>query len=174
VRFQKGQNRRWAGGFGRNGVEKSHHNSQAPSTDQQQCSPPLSGRTSYARAIRGFDPQFRDTLVREITTTIATLSQLEDAKICAIRTGETLDALEHCLIATATLCPAFDTPSELRTFSESLAKRICRMVAQMRADPTSKQSISSGFARRATHEIRRSIAPSNAGEAAPASKEAAK
>jgi hypothetical protein len=73
--------------------------------------------------------------VREITITIATLSQLEDAKICAIRTGETLAALERCLIATATLCPAFDTPSELRTFSESLAKRIRRTVAQMRADP---------------------------------------
>jgi hypothetical protein len=136
VRFRNGRGRRWGGGLGRNGEELSHHNSQAPSTDQQQFSPPPSGRTSYARAIRGFDPQFRDALVREIATTIATASLLEDAPVCAIRTGETLDALAHCLIATATLCPAFDTPSELRTFSENLAKRIRRTVAQMRADPT--------------------------------------
>jgi hypothetical protein len=123
VRFRNGRGRRWGGGLGRNGEELSH-------------SPPPSGRTSYARAIRGFDPQFRDALVREIATTIATASLLEDAPVCAIRTGETLDALAHCLIATATLCPAFDTPSELRTFSENLAKRIRRTVAQMRADPT--------------------------------------
>jgi hypothetical protein len=122
--------------------------SQPESTD---CKAPLSGpetsRTSYARAVRGFDPQFRDALVREITTAIATASLLEDAKICAIRTGETLDALTHCLIATATLCPAFDSPSKLRKFSESLAKRICRTVAQMRADPTFEAKHFFGFRR---------------------------
>jgi hypothetical protein len=85
--------------------------------------------------------------VREITTTIATTSLLEDAKICAIRTGETLDALAHCLIATATLCPAFDTPSELRRFSENLAKRIRRNVAQMRADPTFEAKNFFGFSK---------------------------
>jgi hypothetical protein len=122
--------------------------SQPESTD---CKAPRSGpetsRTSYARAVRGFDPQFRDALVREITTAIATASLLEDAPICAIRTGETLDALTHCLIATATLCPAFDTPSERRKFSENLVKRICRTVAQMRADPTFEAKHFFGFRR---------------------------
>jgi N6-adenosine-specific RNA methylase IME4/ParB-like chromosome segregation protein Spo0J len=51
-------------------------------------------RTSYERATAGFDPEFRDALVAEITDVIAKASIVSDANVMAIRTGETADA--HC------------------------------------------------------------------------------
>jgi hypothetical protein len=45
-------------------------------------------RTDYARAVAGFDPQFRDALMKEITIAIAEASLLRDAPIVAIRTAE--------------------------------------------------------------------------------------
>jgi hypothetical protein len=146
VRFQKGRSRRWAGGFGRSDGEKSRHDSQAPATDQQFL-PPLSGRTSYARAIRGFDPQFRDALVAEITTAIGMASIVNDASVMAFRTGETIEALVQCLIATASLSPHFDTPSHLREFADGLAKRVRRGVAYARANPAPEAERMFGFRR---------------------------
>ena len=95
-----------------------------------------SPRTSYARAVAGFDPEFRDALRDKIFTTIAEASIVTDANIMAIRAGETLEALTVCLIATAAMSPHFDTPSHLRKFAEQLAKRVRRGVSEARADPT--------------------------------------
>jgi hypothetical protein len=91
-------------------------------------------RTDYARAAAGFDPEFRDALRDAIITKIAELSVVRDAPVMAIRTGETLEALTDCLIATAAMCPHFDVPSELRKFAEGLAKRVRRGVADARAN----------------------------------------
>jgi hypothetical protein len=93
-------------------------------------------RTTYARATAGFDPEFRDALIKKISIAIAEASLVTDAPISAMRTGETIEALTICLIATASMSPTFDTPSALRKFLHDLAKRIRRSVAQNRADPT--------------------------------------
>jgi hypothetical protein len=71
----------------------------------------------------------------EITAAIANASLVTDAPIMAFRTGETVEALTICLISTMAMSPAFDTPSHLREFTEKLAKRIRRSVANARANP---------------------------------------
>ena len=91
-------------------------------------------RTDYARAAAGFDPEFRAALRDEIVTAIAKVSIVtDDAKIMALRTTETIEALTECLIAFTALCPQFDVPSELRKFAEGLSKRVRRGVADARA-----------------------------------------
>jgi hypothetical protein len=52
----------------------------------------------------------------------------------ALRTGETVEALIVCLISFAAMSPHFDTPSHLREFAETLAKRFRRDVAKARAE----------------------------------------
>jgi hypothetical protein len=92
-------------------------------------------RTTYEQAARGFDEAFKDALVKEITAAIANASLVTDAPIMAFRTGETTEALIVCLISTMAMSPTFDTPSHLREFSEKLAKRLRRSVANARANP---------------------------------------
>jgi hypothetical protein len=99
---------------------------------QQQDTPGV--RTTYERAARGFDEQFKDALVAEITDAIAKASLVTDANIMALRTGETIEALIVCLISMAALSPHFDTPSHLREFAEKLARRVRRSVARARAE----------------------------------------
>ena len=95
----------------------------------------MSDRTAYARAIAGYDRDFERMLVQSITKTIATKSQVADAPIIALRTGETIGALVTVLEMIAALTPAFDAPSNLRRFTEHTSKRIRRNVARVRADP---------------------------------------
>jgi hypothetical protein len=95
-------------------------------------------RTSYERAVRGFDSEFKDALVAEITAAIGLASIVKDAPVMAIRTGETIEALIECLIATASLSPHFDTPSHLREFTDELAKRFRRSVAPRARQPGSR------------------------------------
>jgi hypothetical protein len=89
-------------------------------------------RTTWARATREYDDEFRRALVAEIITAIAKASMVTDANIMAIRTGETLEALIS-MISFAAMSPHFDTPSHLREFAEGLAKRVRREVAKARA-----------------------------------------
>ena len=93
-------------------------------------------QTDYATAAREYDLTFKDTLVKEISKAIAEASIVTDAPVMAIRTGETIEALTVCLIAFASLSPHFDTPSHLREFADTLAKRIRRSVAKNRANPS--------------------------------------
>ena len=65
-----------------------------------------------------------------------------------LRTGETLEALTTVLIATALLTPYFDTPSHLREFTETLAKRIRREVVKARAEDFGDDFIFSIFSAR--------------------------
>src|SRR5262249_21176090 len=81
-------------------------------------------RTTYARATASYDDDFCHHLIEEIFNAIGNASMVTDANVMALRTGETLEALTTVLIATALLTPYFDTPSHLREFAETLAKRI--------------------------------------------------
>jgi hypothetical protein len=91
-------------------------------------------RTPYARAVHGYDPEFRHILTEQIITAIARASALQDAPIVAIRTSETLDALSDALITMLALVPDMDVPSKLREAAENLARRVRREVARARAE----------------------------------------
>jgi hypothetical protein len=95
-----------------------------------------SPRTSYARAVREYDEDFKRDLISEIITAICKASTVTDPdlRVMAIRTGETCEALLSCLISFAAMSPHFDVPSHLREFAESAAKRIRRDVARARAE----------------------------------------
>jgi hypothetical protein len=91
-------------------------------------------RTTYERAAREYDEDFKRELIGEIITAIAKASIVTDANIMALRVGETIEALTSCMISFAAMSPHFDTPSHLREFAETLAKRIRREVAKARAE----------------------------------------
>ena len=93
----------------------------------------VSPRTTYAHATASYDEDFRRRLIEEIITAIAKASLVTDANVMA-RTGEMIEALTSCLIATASLIPHFGTPSHLREFAENTAKRIRREVSRARAE----------------------------------------
>ena len=92
----------------------------------------VSPRTTYARATASYDDDFRRSL-KEIITAIAKAPLATDANVMA-RTGEMIEVLTSCLIATASLTPHFGTPSHLREFAEELAKRVRREVAKAQAE----------------------------------------
>ena len=92
--------------------------------------------TSFERATREYDEEFKRALISEIIAAITRTSICSDdtkPKIMAIRTGETCEALLSCLINFAAMSPHFDVPSHLREFAENTAKRIRRDVAKARA-----------------------------------------
>jgi hypothetical protein len=93
-------------------------------------------RTTYAQAVREYDEDFKRALITEIVNAIARASLVTDPdlRVMAIRTGETCEALLSCLISFAAMSPHFDTPSHLREFAETLAKRFRRDVARARAE----------------------------------------
>ena len=93
-------------------------------------------RTSFERAAASYDDEFKRRLIEEIITAIAQASVVTDPnlKVMALRIGETLEALTSVLISFAAMSPHFDTPSHLREFAETLAKRIRRDVSKARAE----------------------------------------
>jgi len=93
----------------------------------------VSPRTTYAHATASYDEDFRRRLIEEIITAIAKASLVTDANVMA-RTGEMIEALTSCLIATASLIPHFGTPSHLREFAGELAKRVRREGAKAQAE----------------------------------------
>jgi len=97
---------------------------------------PKSPRTSYERATREYDENFKRDLISAITRTIFEASMVTDPelRVMAIRVGETCEALTSCLVSFAAMSPQFDVPSTLREFAESTAKRIRRDVAKARAE----------------------------------------
>jgi hypothetical protein len=95
-----------------------------------------SPRTTYERAVREYDEDFKRDLISEIVTAICKASMVTDpdVRIMALRVGETCEALTSCLISFAAMSPHFDVPSHLREFAENTAKRIRRDVAKARAE----------------------------------------
>jgi hypothetical protein len=102
----------------------------------KQASKDPSSRTTYAHAVREYDPEFQRHLVAEIVNAIAEASIVTDPnlRVMALRVGETLEALTTVLVSFAAMSPHFDVPSHLREFAEALAKRIRRDVAKARAE----------------------------------------
>jgi hypothetical protein len=93
-------------------------------------------RTTYERATREYDEDFKRALIAEIITAICKASMCSDAelRVMALRTGETVEALTSCLISFAAMSPHFDTPSHVRQFADNLAKRFRRDVSKARAE----------------------------------------
>jgi hypothetical protein len=93
-------------------------------------------RFTYARAVRDYDRKFQEHLASAIVSAIAEASIVTDPdlRVMALRVGETLEALSSVLISFAAMSPHFDTPSHLREFAKTLAKRIRREVAKARAE----------------------------------------
>jgi hypothetical protein len=93
-------------------------------------------RTTYERATREYDEEFKRALIGEIVNAIAKASMVTDPelRVLAIRVGETLEALISVMISFAAMSPHFDTPSHLREFAENTAKRIRREVGRARAE----------------------------------------
>jgi hypothetical protein len=115
-----------------------------PNTDPPK-KPDHNGRTSYARATAAYDDDFRRHLAEVIFTAIGEASFVADANLLVVRTAETRDALVDCLISVMSLTPFYDTPSHLREFAETLAKKVRRDVARFRADPPPEAERMFGF-----------------------------
>jgi hypothetical protein len=98
------------------------------------------GRTSYERAIRGFDPEFERAVVDAVTAAIAQVSRCTDADVLALRIGEVTAALVTVLASTIALSPAVTrSPTQLRKFLDETTKRLRRKAMQAAADPDPKQ-----------------------------------
>ena len=91
-------------------------------------------RTTYDRATREYDEEFKRGLIAEIITAIAKTSMVTAANVMALRVGETVEALTTVMISFLAMSPTFDTPSHLREFAENTAKRIRHEVARARAE----------------------------------------
>lgn len=102
--------------------------------DKPDLTQATTARTTYGRAVAGYDEKFRQHLVGEIITAVAKASMVTDANIMALRVGETTEALLSVLISFAAMSPHFDTPSNLREFAETLARRFRREVGRARAE----------------------------------------
>jgi hypothetical protein len=89
-------------------------------------------RTTYARAVAGYDEAFQRALAEVITKAIFDVSTATDAKVCAIRTGETTDALVAVLATVIALRPEARVASQLRGLCEDLGKRLLRDVRSFR------------------------------------------
>jgi hypothetical protein len=85
-------------------------------------------RTTYGRAVAGYDDDFKRELAEQITTAIFEASIVTDAKACAIRTGETTDALVTVLATLIAMRPEAKVPSQLRTLCEDIGRRLHRDV----------------------------------------------
>jgi hypothetical protein len=90
-------------------------------------------RTTFERALSGYDPDFERALIDEPMRAIAMASKVTDANVLAVRTGETAAALVTCLGVVLALCPDHDIPSRLRQRIDEIAKKLRRNVAKARA-----------------------------------------
>jgi hypothetical protein len=97
---------------------------------------PNSPQGTFARALAGYDEQFKERMLEAITHAIGMESMIveDDVRVMMLRTGETVDALITCMISMLALCEDMDVPSHLRETAENIGKRIRRGVAQARAD----------------------------------------
>jgi hypothetical protein len=85
-------------------------------------------RTTYGRACAGF----KHALGEAITRAIFDISTAVDCNVCAIRTGETTDALVGILATIIALRPEARVPSQLRELTEQIGKRLLRDVRDFR------------------------------------------
>ena len=100
-----------------------------------------SPNTSHARAVAGYDPEFEAALAEAIFATIASASMLTDRNTVALRSSETVAALVSVLVTIAATRPGMDVPSVRREFTEQLAKRVRRGLAQCRDDADFREAV---------------------------------
>jgi hypothetical protein len=104
------------------------------------------GRTSYARAVAGFDDDYERALVEAITRAIAEASMVTDANIMVIRTGEAASALVTALASVLALSPAATrSPSAIRKTIDNLGKRLRRRVAAAESNADMQDFIRRAF-----------------------------
>jgi tetrahydromethanopterin S-methyltransferase subunit E len=85
------------------------------------------GRTTYQKAISGYDSDFERAVADAVTVAIAEVSRCTDAGVMALRVGETVAALVTVLAGTIALSPAVTrSPTQLRKFLDEVAKRLRR------------------------------------------------
>ena len=88
-------------------------------------------RTTYERAVAGYDPAFERQLLEAITRAIFETSLCADANVMALRTGETANALLTALAVIIGLSPsATRSPTALRKTIDEFGKRLRRRVAE--------------------------------------------
>jgi hypothetical protein len=87
-------------------------------------------RTSYARAVAGYDAEHERELVAAITTAIAESSVTTSPPVLCIRTAEAASALVTCLAAVLAMSPAATrSPTAIRRTLDELGKRLRRRIA---------------------------------------------
>jgi hypothetical protein len=85
----------------------------------------MSDRTTYARAIAGYDEAHERELVEAITAAIAEASKITDANVIALRTGEISSALLTCLAGILAVSPSVTrSPTAMRKLIDELGKRL--------------------------------------------------
>ena len=93
-------------------------------------------RTSYQRAVAGFDEAHERELLEAITAAVIETSKIADANVIAIRTGELSSALLTMLAGTLAMSPsATRSPTAIRRTVDQLSKRLHRRLAAAERDP---------------------------------------
>jgi low affinity Fe/Cu permease len=77
-----------------------------------------------ARAFAGFDPQFAEALQGAIITAIGEASIVSDARVMAIRTSETIEALLVVLAQVIAISDLARSPTSLRKGLDEIARKL--------------------------------------------------
>ena len=92
-------------------------------------------RTSYGRAVAGYDDDFERQLVEVITTAVVEASMAADVNAIMLRTGETTSALLTVLAGMIAMSPAATrSPTQVRKTVDELHKRLRRRLAAAERD----------------------------------------
>jgi hypothetical protein len=99
------------------------------------------GRTTYERATREYDPDFERAIAAAVTEAIAQVSRVTDANVMVLRVGEIIAALVTVLAGTIALSPAVTrSPTQLRKFLDETTKHLRQQTMQA-ADNADTKSI---------------------------------
>jgi hypothetical protein len=91
-------------------------------------------RTTYARAVLGYDEAHETELMKAITEVIVTTSMVSDANVAAIRTGECTEALLTILASILAMSPSVTrSPTAIRNTIDEIGKRLRRKIAAAEA-----------------------------------------
>jgi hypothetical protein len=89
---------------------------------------------SFERAVQSYDPEHRERVVAAIMSAIARASLLDDAKVMALRTGETTDALISVPAWVIAMRGDLQSPAKVREAAEHIRKVLIREVPMFRGD----------------------------------------
>ena len=96
----------------------------------------MSDRSTYAKAVAGYDSAHERALLEAITKAIFDTSLCSDANVCAIRTGELCNALLTALASAMAMSPAVTrSPTQTRKTVDELHRRLRRRIVAAEADP---------------------------------------